>query len=109
MKICPEMLSPYCQQLSEDLKLGSVQVPKLVPNLNDKTKYIIVHYHNLKLYLKLGMELTEIHRVLAFQQSSWLKAYIDFNTERRKHAANDFEKDFYKLMNNAVFGKTMES
>ncbi|CAB3983464.1 Hypothetical predicted protein [Paramuricea clavata] len=77
------MLSPYCQQLSEDLNLGSVAVPKLVPNLNDKTNYI-VHYRNLKLYLSLGME-----------------------EERRKHAANDFEKDFYKLMNNAVFGKTM--
>ena len=108
MKICPEMLSPYCKQLSEDLKLGSVAVPKLVLNLNDKTKYI-VHYRNLKLYLRLGMELTEIHRVLVFQQSPWLKAYIDFNTERRKHAMNDFEKDFYKLMNNAVFGKTMEN
>jgi hypothetical protein len=107
MKICPEMLSPYCKQLSEDLKLGSVAVPKLVPNLSDKTKYI-VHCRNLKLYLGLGMELTVIHRVLAFQQSPWLKAYIDFNTERRKHAANDFEKDFYKLMNNSVFGKTME-
>ena len=108
MKICPEMLSPYCKQLSEDLKLGSVPVPKLVPNLNDKTKYI-VHYSNLKLYLMLGMELTEICRVLVFQQSPWFSAYIDFNTERRKHAMNDFEKDFYKLMNNAAFGKTMEN
>jgi hypothetical protein len=107
MKICPEMLSPYCKQLSEDLKLGSVAVPKLVPNLY-KTKYI-VHYRNLKLYLGLGMELTEIHRVLAFQQSPWLKAYIYFNTERRKRAANDFQKYFYKLTNNAVFGKTMEN
>ena len=108
MKICPEMLSPYCKQLSDDLNLGSVAIPKLVPNLNDKTNYI-VHYRNLKLYLALGMEVTRIHRVLVFQQSPWLKAYIDFNTERRKHAANDFEKDFYKLMNNAVFGKTMEN
>ena len=108
MKICPEMLSPYCKQLSEDLKLGSVAVPKLVHNLNDKTKYI-VHYRNLKLYLGLRIDLAEIHSVLAFQQSPWPKAYIDFNTERRKHAANDFEKDFYKLMNNAVFGKTMKN
>jgi hypothetical protein len=103
-----QMLSPYCKQLSEDLKLGSVAVAKLVPSLNDKTKYI-VHYRNLKLYLGLGMELTEIHRVLTFQQSPWLKAYIEFNTERRKHATNDFEKDFYKLMNDGLFGKTMEN
>lgn len=57
MKICPEMLSPYCKQHSEDLNLGGVAVPKLVPNLNDKANYI-VHYRNLKLYLALGMKLS---------------------------------------------------
>ena len=108
MKISPEMLSPYCQDLSECLNLRGGAVPKLVPNLRDKTNYV-VHYRNLKQYLALGMKLTKIHRVLVFQQSPWLKTYINFNTEKRKHAANDFEKDFYKLMNNSVFGKTMEN
>ena len=82
---------------------------KLTPNLHDKVKYV-VHYRNLKLYLQLGLVVTKVHRVLAFNQSPWLKSYINFNTSQRSLAWNgSFLKDFFTLMNNSVFGKTHEN
>ncbi len=90
----------------EKLKIG--EVDKLVPNLNNKTKYVL-HYETLKLYLRLGLKLTKIHRGITFEERDFMKKYIKLNTDMRTKGTTDFEKDFYKLMNNSVFGKTMEN
>ena len=81
---------------------------KLICNLQDKKDYV-VHINVLKQALDNGLKLTKVHQVIEFDQEAWLKEYINFNTELRKKANNEFEKDFFKLMNNAVFGKTMEN
>ena len=83
-------------------------VEKLIPNLRDKTKYVI-HYKNRIQCLKAGMKLKKIHKGIKFIESEWMKPYIEMNTNLRTQAKNNFEKDFYKLMNNSVFGKTMEN
>ncbi len=90
----------------EKITIGKVE--KLVPNLNDKKNYVL-HHKSLKLYLKHGLKLTKIHRGITFEESAFMKSYIDMNTDMRTKGTTDFEKDWFKLMNNSVFGKTMEN
>ena len=106
LKTSHNTLSNYCNNIANDYGIKIGNVTKLVPNLGNKSRYVL-HYKNLQLYLSLAMKLVTVHRVLKLKQFYWLKICIDFNTDKRKNAANTFEKDFFKLMNNSVYGKTM--
>ena len=90
----------------EKLKVNGVE--KLISHFKPHKNYVI-HYRNLRQCLEMGLKITKVHRGISFIQSSWMEPYIRKNTELRKTAANSFEKDFFKLMNNSVFGKTIEN
>ena len=109
MKIEEEALSPYLKNLlaSHDIKYSS-STEKLVPNLNDKKSYI-VYYRTLQRYISLGLKVTKVHRALQFYEEAWVKPYVEFNIQKRKEATNRFEQDMFKLLNNSLFGKTMEN
>ena len=108
LPVTNDKLSNHCKSIADKYNIKVGDVKKLIPNLGDKNKDV-VHYKNLHLYLFLGMKLTKTHRALQFKQSDWMKKYIDFNTKKRMCTTNDFEKDFFKLMINSVYGKTMEN
>ena len=90
----------------EKLKVNGVE--KLISHFKPHKNYFI-HYRNLRQCLEMGLKITKVHRGISFNQSPWMEPYIRKNTELRKKAANSFEKDFFKLMNNSVFGKTIEN
>lgn len=96
---------PFC---CETKKTPHAKQAKLIVDLNNKNHYII-HIKNLQQCLKHGLELSKIHRILKFKQSPWLKEYIELNNFHRTNAKSTFEKNFFKLLNNAVYGKTMEN
>ena len=89
IKVNKETLSPYCEMIRGKYEISIGQVFKLIPTLGKKEKYVL-RCRNLQLYLSLGLKLKKVHRVLEFDQSPWLKQYIDFNTQKRINAKNSF-------------------
>ena len=110
LEIKREILSEYQLKINDLCNIPIVNVKKWVPNFFDKEKYVI-HYENLQLYLKLGLKLKKIHRVLEFIKSQSLKPYIKFDTQKRMETGKNNDEDgkaLYKLMNNDIHGKTTE-
>ena len=108
LTVTKDMLSQQQIGDTKDFNIKICTTKKLIPNLFPKKNHI-AHYRNLKYSLAHGWKLTKVHRILEFKQSQWMKPYIDFNTEKRMQATNDADKNFFKLMINSVYGKTMEN
>jgi len=107
--ITSDMLTDFMRTFYQTLHPNSKYKTsrKLLLTQYNKEHYI-VHYAVLKFYLAMGLTLDKVHRVVKYKQKSWLKEYINYNSEQRALSTNDFDKSFYKLKNNALFGKTME-
>ena len=103
-----EWLSDYCLEIAYEHNITTSSRKKLVPHLIDKNNYMI-HYRNLQQCLEKRLTLKKVHRILKFKQEDWMKPYIDFNTQKRKAATNDADKNLFKLLNDPVYGKTMEN
>ena len=103
--INPDKFGDYMRENETDTY---IQTEKLICDWSDKKNYL-VHYRMLKFYIRHEMVVDKVHNIISFRQSRWLEKYIDFNTQKRNQAVNDFEKDFYKLLNNAFYVKTMEN
>ena len=103
----PTEYSPFMRETLEATKSKPSKQPKLVSDLHEKRNYR-VHYLNLILLLSIGVQLVKVHRVVQFRQTDFLAAFILFNNGRRKLSLTSFEKNFWKLANNSVFGKTCQ-
>jgi hypothetical protein len=112
LPFCPENTkgewSKYCQTIADELNIKKSEETKLIPNLYDKEKYVI-HFQYLKQALNNGLRLKKVHQALQFKQEPVMKDYINKNTQLRMKAKDEFTKDFFKLLNNAVYGKTLEN
>ena len=108
ISITKDMLCENMQQFLVKNDIGFSKQDRLTPNFLPKYNYV-VHIKNLKYYLAKGLILTKVHRAVVFTQSRWLKPYIDFNTRKRQMASSKFEKSFFKLLVNSIFGKTLEN
>lgn len=111
LPLAPEHLAIKVGMLSDiQNKMCGGKLPsgnrKLTPHFLEHKNYVL-HSENLKYYKEKGLILKKVHRVLYFSQSAWMKPWIAINTERRQEAKNDFEKDYYKLLNNVCFGRSM--
>ena len=103
------MLSPVARMICDKHKLKrTTNVEKLLATVEDKDFYIL-HYRNLQLYVSLGLRVKKIHAGIIFKQGPIMKSYVDFNSEKRAQATNKFDTDFYKLLSNSLYGKTIEN